>query len=46
MKNRAKFNRQFTAMTNKAIELGFKNIREAQANGFELELKNTFENEK
>lgn len=46
MKNKAKFNRQIKAMTNKAIELGFRNIREAQANGFELELKNAFENEK
>lgn len=46
MKNKAKFNRQFKSMTRKAIELGFKNIREAEAAGKSNELKNAFENEK
>lgn len=46
MKNRAKYQRQIKAMTTKAIELGFKNIREAEAAGESDELKKAFENEK
>lgn len=46
MKNRAKYQRQIKAMTAKAIELGFKNIREAEAAGKSNELKKAFENEK
>lgn len=46
MKSRAKYQRQIKAMTTKAIELGFKNIREAEAAGYSQQLKNAFENEK
>lgn len=44
IKNKAKYQRQIKAMKAKAIELGFKNIREAEAAGFSNELKNAFEN--
>lgn len=46
MKNRAKYQRQIKAMTAKAIELGFKNIREAEQAGFSNQLKTAFENAK
>ena len=46
MKNRAKYQRQIKAMTMKAIELGFKNIRQAEVSGFSNDLKNAFENAK
>lgn len=44
IKNKAKYQRQIKAMKAKAIELGFKNIREAEAAGFSNDLKNAFEN--
>lgn len=44
IKNKAKYQRQIKALTAKAIELGFKNIREAEGAGFSNELKNAFEN--
>ena len=46
IKNRARFSRQIKAMTKKSIELGFKNIRDAEENGKGDELKEAFDNEK
>ena len=46
MKNRSKYQRQIKAMYQKANELGFKNIREAETAGFSNQLKIAFENAK